>query len=89
MAMKFSKCTTPFHIIYLLDEMTEIPLGMHLRTIRVEKFHTKTVSILSVLMFEKCRFRENCPFVKMARFVKKAFMKTAFVKMAISEASFS
>ncbi len=31
------------------------------KTIRIEKFHTKTVSILSFLMFEKCQFRESYP----------------------------
>ncbi len=30
-------------------------------TIRIEKFHTKTVSLLSFLIFEKCRFHENYP----------------------------
>ncbi len=44
-------------------QMTEIPLGMHSGTIHVEKFHTKTVSILSFLMFEKCRFHENYPWM--------------------------
>ncbi len=42
-----------------LGQMTEIPLGTHPGTIRIGKFHTKTVSIMSVLMFEKSRFREN------------------------------
>ncbi len=62
--MKFSKCTAPFHITYELSQMMEIPLGMPHGMICVEKFHTKTVSILSFLMLEKCRFRENypCPF---------------------------
>ncbi len=27
--LKFSKCTVPFHIIYELGQMTEIPLGTH------------------------------------------------------------
>ncbi len=39
----------------------EIPLGTHPGTIRIEKLYTKTVSILSFLMFEKCRFCENYP----------------------------
>ncbi len=59
--VKFSKCTAPFYITYKLGQMMEIPLGMHLGTIRLEKFHTKTVSILSFLMFEKCRLCENYP----------------------------
>ncbi len=37
----------------------EIPLGTHPRTIPIEKFHTKTISILSFLMFEKYPFLEN------------------------------
>ncbi len=59
--MKFSKHTTPFHITYELGQMTEIPLGMHPKTICIEKFHAKTVSILLFLMFEKCGFCENYP----------------------------
>ncbi len=46
---------------YELGQMTEIPLGMHPGTIRIEKYCTKTVSIRSFLMFEKCRFCENYP----------------------------
>ncbi len=60
--MKFSKRTAPFHITYELGQMTEIPLGMDLGLIPIEKFHTKAVSILSFLMFEECGFRENYPF---------------------------
>ncbi len=61
--MKFSKCTVPFHITHELDQITEIPLGIHPGTIRIEKFYTTTVSILSFLMFEKCQFCENCPYM--------------------------
>ncbi len=45
--MKFSKCTAPFHITYELGQIKEIRLGMHRGPIRIEKFHTKTVLILS------------------------------------------
>ncbi len=50
--MKFSKCSAFYHITHELGKMKEIPLGMHPGTIRIEKFHIKTVSILSVLMFK-------------------------------------
>ncbi len=46
---------------YELGQMTEMPLGLHPGTIRIEKFYAKTVSILLFLMFEKCRFCENYP----------------------------
>ncbi len=59
--VKFSKCTDPFHIIFKLGQMTEIPLGMHRGTISIEKFYTNTVSILSFVMFGKCQFCENYP----------------------------
>ncbi len=60
--MKFSKCIAPFPITYELGQITEIPSGTHPEMIRIEKFHTKTVSILLSLMFEKCRFRVNYPY---------------------------
>ncbi len=59
--MKFSKRTAPFSVTYELGQMTELSLGTHPGTIRKEKFHIKTVSILSFRMFEKCRFCENYP----------------------------
>ncbi len=46
---------------YELGQMMEVPLGTHPGMIRTENFYTNTVSILLVLMFEKCRFRENYP----------------------------
>ncbi len=61
--MIFSKPTAPIHITNELSQMTEIPLGMHSGMIRIEKFHTKTVSILLFLMFEKFQFCENYPFL--------------------------
>ncbi len=42
-------------------QMMEIPLGTHPGTIRITKFHIKTVLILLFLMFEKCWFCENYP----------------------------
>ncbi len=54
--MKFSKHTASFPLTYELGQMTEIPLGMDLGTIRIEKFHTKTVSIRSFPMFEDADF---------------------------------
>ncbi len=53
-------CPLPHHL--WVGQMMEIPLGMHPGTICIEKFHTKTVSILSFLMFEKCQFHENFPY---------------------------
>ncbi len=62
--IKFSKCTAPFHITYELGQIMEIPLRMHPGTICIEKFHTKSISILSFLMFQKCRFSENYPYTR-------------------------
>ncbi len=56
------KMHCPFHITHELGKMTQIPLGTCPEMIRIEKFHTKTVSILSFLMFEKCRCCENYPY---------------------------
>ncbi len=67
--MKFLKCTVPFHITYELGQMMEIHLEMHPRTIRIGKFHTKTVSILLFLIFEKCWFCENYPLTKSLGFI--------------------
>ncbi len=51
-----------FYIFHELGQMPKISLGMHPGPTGIEKFHTKTVLILSVLMFEKCRLCEVYPF---------------------------
>ncbi len=59
MVHEIFKTHCPFLITCKLGQMLQIPLGTHPGMICIEKFHTKMVSILSFLMFEKCRFREN------------------------------
>ncbi len=58
------KCTASFHITYELGQLTEIPLGTQPGAICIEKFYTKTVSFLLLVVFEKCRFCENYPLMK-------------------------
>ncbi len=50
--------------------MTEIILGTHPGKIRKVKFHTKIVSILSFLTFEKCWFRDNYPYTEWSDYIK-------------------